>query len=119
LENASLAFEPAKALQEHKAELAELQQENDALVKKPGKTTIERDWLEKKLKSLDLSNRKSLVKSRLSPLSLTRQCAMRHISRSSYYYQPVPMSNTDLKIMHTIIEIVTDNSEYGYRYIHQ
>lgn len=119
LENAFLAFEPAKTLKEQKAELSKLQYENDELAKKLGKTTIERDWLEKKLKSLDLSDRKDLVDSRLETLSVTRQCALLHVSRSAYYYKPAPMSETDLKILHAIDEIATDNSEYGYRMIHQ
>ena len=92
LENASLAFEPAKTLKDHKAELSKLQHENDELAKKPGKTTIERDWAVEKLKSLDLSDKKDLVDSRLETLSLTRQCELLRISRSSYYYEAAPMS---------------------------
>lgn len=119
LENASMAFEPAKALKEHKAELAELQQENDALAKKLGKTTIERDWAVGKLKSLGLSDKKDLVTPKLDTLSLTRQCELLGVSRSSYYYEPVPMSQRDMNILHAIDEIATDNSDYGYRMIHQ
>ena len=119
LENASLAFEPAKTLKEHKAELSKLQHENDELAKKLGKTTIERDWAVGKPKSLDLSDKKDLVDSKLKDLPVTRQCTLLHVSRASYYYQPVPMSESDLKILHAIDEIATDNSEYGYRFIHQ
>ena len=119
LENASLAFEPAKTLKEHKEELAVLQHENDELAKKLGKTTIERDWAVGKLKSLDSSDRRGLVDTKLDDISVTRQCELLQISRSSYYYKPIPMRAIDLEILSVIDEIATDNSEYGYRLIHQ
>jgi len=40
------------------------------------------------------------------------------ISKSSYYYTPKPMKNEDKKILNAMDIIATDNSEYGYRYIH-
>jgi putative transposase len=119
LENASLAFEPAKAVQEFKDEIKSKEAEIEELQKQLGKSVVEKEWLAKKLESLDLSDRKDLVDSKLSNLSVTRQCELLHVSRSFYYYQPLPVSETDLKIMHAIDEIATDNSEYGYRYIHQ
>jgi putative transposase len=119
LENASLAFEPAKAVQEFKDEIKSKEAEIEELQKQLGKSVVEKEWLAKKLESLDLSDRKDLVDSKLSNLSVTRQCELLHVSRSCYYYQPLPVSETDLKIMHAIDEIATDNSEYGYRYIHQ
>lgn len=119
LSNASLAFEPAKALQEYKEHIQSKDKEIEELQKQLGKSVIEKEWLAKKLKSLDLSSKKSLVNSKLSTLSLTRQCALLGISRSAYYYTPSPMSAQALAIMHSIDEIATDNSEYGYRLIHQ
>lgn len=119
LENASLAFEPAKAVQEFKDEIKSKELEIEELQKQLGKSVVEKEWLAKKLKSLDLSDHKRLVDSRLEALSVTRQCELLRISRSSYYYEPAPMSETDLKSMHAIDEIATDNSEYGYRMIHQ
>ena len=119
LENASLAFEPAKAVQEFKDELRSKEEEIEELQKQLGKSVVEREWLVKKLKSLGLSDRKRLVESRLEKLSVTRQCELLQISRASYYYRPVPMSERNLKIMHAIDKIATDNSEYGYRMIHQ
>jgi len=41
------------------------------------------------------------------------------ISKSSYYYAPKPMKEEDKNILNSIDKIATDNSEYGYRYIHQ
>ena len=72
-----------------------------------------------KLKSLDLSSKKSLVDSKLDTLLVTRQCKIINLNRSTHYYQPVPMSEYDLKLMRRIDAIYTDISVfYGYRRIH-
>lgn len=118
LENASRAFEDDAISKEHITQLEKLKKENDELAKTLGRTTVERDWAVGKLKSLDLSNKKSLVDSKLK-ISKTSQCVMLGISRASHYYQPRPMRKTDIKILHAIDEIYTDNSEYGYRLIHR
>ena len=66
LENASLAFEPAKAVKEFKSEITELKEQNDELAKALGKTTIEKEWLAKKLKSsVSSSKRKTLIEGEL------------------------------------------------------
>jgi putative transposase len=120
LENASLAFDLNGATKAYKDEIAELKQENDALAKKLGKTTIEKEWLEGKLVSLDLSNKKALIDSRHKDLTISEQCKLLGISRSSYYYEKsAPYSKNDIKIMHRIDEIYTDASFYGYRRIHK
>ena len=72
-----------------------------------------------KLNSLDLSNKKSLVGSKLSTLSKARQCELLSLSRSSVYYQARAMSSYNLHILNKIDEIYTDNPEYGYRYIYR
>lgn len=118
LENAAIAMEPAKAISEYKSQLEAKDEEIDQLHKALGKTTIEKDWAVKKLKSLDYKTKKLLIKSELN-ISLQGQCNMLEISRSSFYYTPKPMSTYNLQILNSIDEIYTDNPEYGYRYIHQ
>jgi len=118
LQNASLAFDMGGATREYREKIEKLQEENEALAKTLGKTTVERDWAVGKLKSLDLSSKKSLVTSKLNNLSLTRQCELLGLNRSSFYYRPVPMGEYDLSIMRRIDEIYTDVSTYGYRKIH-
>ena len=119
LENASLAFEPTRAVQEFKDEIKSKNEEIAELQKQLGKSVVEKEWLAKKLESsVSLNKRKTLVENELE-LSKTLQCKLLHISRATHYYKPVPISEHNLKIMHTIDEIATDNSEYGYRYIHQ
>jgi putative transposase len=60
LENAEIAMEPAKAVKEYKEELSAAQEQNEMLTKIVGKMTVEKEWLEKKLKSLGLSDKKQL-----------------------------------------------------------
>ena len=119
LENASLAFEPAKAVQEFKNEIKFKDEEIEELQKQLGKSVVEKEWLAKKLESsVSLNKRKILVEDGLK-LTKTRQCKLLSISRATHYYKPVPISQQNIKIMHSIDEISTDNSEYGYRFIHQ
>lgn len=118
LENASKAFADDASSKEQQKEIEKLRAENDELAKTLGRTTVERDWAVGKLKSLDLLNKRGLVDSKLK-LSQTRQCQLLKLSRASLYYKPRPMSIRDKKILDAIDEIYTDNSEYGYRMIHQ
>jgi putative transposase len=119
LDNASLAFDDGKATDRYKKEIKKKEEEIDELAKALGKTTIERDWAVKKLKSLDLSNKKSLVDSKLTTVSKTSQCKLLGVNRSSYYYKPKPMSQRNIKILHAMDEIYTDNPDYGYRFIYE
>lgn len=119
LNNASLAFEPAKAVSEYKEQIDRLKNQNDELAKALGKATVERDWAVGKLNSLDLSNKKSLVAPKLQMLSKARQCELLQVSRSAVYYKSGVMSPYNLSILNRIDEIYTDNPDYGYRYIHR
>ncbi|WP_250238718.1 transposase [Cardinium endosymbiont of Oedothorax gibbosus] len=65
LENASVAFDPSKIVSVYKDAIQTLKHQNDELAKASGKATVERDWAVRKLKSLDVLNKKSLVRSKL------------------------------------------------------
>jgi len=119
LENASLAFDVGGATKAYRDEIDELKSQNDDLAKALGKATIKSEWATGKLKSLDFDNKKSLIESKHNKISILEQCEAIGISKSSYYYNPVPMSQENIKLLHKIDEIATDNSEYGYRFIHQ
>jgi putative transposase len=119
LANAFKVFESDNNAKENKEKLEKLTQENDALAKTLGRTTVERDWAVGKLQSLDLSERQDLVSSKLTTLSMTRQTKLLCINRTTLYYKPVPFSNINLKILNQIDEIYVDNPDYGYRMIHQ
>jgi transposase-like protein len=92
LENASQAFESSKMSSEYKKEIEELQDSNDKLAKALGNTTIERDWAVKKLESLDLLNKKSLIDTQAQTLSLSKQCRLVGINRTTLYYKPKPIN---------------------------
>ncbi len=119
LTNASKAFESDNNAKENKDKIEKLSKENDALAKALGRTTIERDWAVGKLKSLDLSDKKDLVDSKLTTLSMTRQTKLLGISRTTFYYKPVPFGTTNLRILNHIDKIYMNNPDYGYRMVHQ
>ena len=119
LNNASMAFEPAKVVSEYKIEIEGLKSQNDELAKALGKATVERDWALGKLRGLDTPNKRNLVDSKLEDLPMARQCELLKINRSMLYYQPKIMSLYNKKIMDRIEEIYTDNPDYGYRFMHK
>ncbi|WP_341749878.1 IS3 family transposase [Candidatus Tisiphia endosymbiont of Sialis lutaria] len=119
ISNAALAFEPAKLVSKYQEQINMLKEQNDELAKTLGKTIVERDWAVGKLQSLDLSNRKELVDSKLAMLPKTRQYELLKINRSSMYYKAKPFSGYNLNILNKMDEIYTDNPEFGYRYIHR
>ena len=51
------------------------------------------------------------------PLSLVKQCELLSFSRSTYYYQPMPVSNEDLSLMKHIDTIHLNYPFYGSRRI--
>ncbi len=58
-------MKPSKAVKEYKEELVQVNKENEMLTKIVGKMTVEKEWLEKKLKSLGLSDKKEMIESEL------------------------------------------------------
>ena len=120
IENASLAFDVGSATKGYKEEIEALKSENDALAKKLGRTMIEKEWAVGKLESLDLLTKRELVDSKLNHLSVTRQCKMLKLNRSTWYYEAKPSNENDLRVMRRIDEIYTDiSSTYGYRFMHR
>lgn len=118
LENASLAFDVGVATKGYKQEIDTLKEQNDELAKALGKTTVERDWAVGKLKSLDLSNKRELVQSKLR-ISMTRQCELLQLNRTSMYYEKKPVSALNVRILNKMDEIYTNIPFYGYRRIHK
>ncbi len=90
LANAEIAMEPAKAVKEYKDQIKELEKKVDKYAKTVGKLTVERDWLEGKLKSLDLSTKRGIIQADTNKsLSHYRKHELLGISRSYNYYTPV------------------------------
>jgi len=82
-------MEPSKAVKEYKDENKKLQEKIDEYARVVGKITVERDWLQGKLRGLDLSNKQKLVKTKPKTISLSKQTELLGISRSAFYYKPV------------------------------
>lgn len=118
LANAEMAMEPSRAVKEYKEEIEELKSKNDEYAKALGKVTVERDWLSKKLESLDSQNRKSMIEPQARNLSLSRQCELLHISRSTIYYTPT-INEYELAIKSHIQKIYEEIPIYGYLKVHR
>jgi len=119
LENMSLAFDKSTVVKEYKDEILTLQKDNDALAKKVGNLTIEKDFLEGKLVSLVSSKeRKDLVDTK-HKISLNKQCKLLHVGKSSLYYEPKKPFSTgsEIKLLDAINDIYSDFPSYGYRRI--
>ena len=123
LENASLAFDKSAVVKEYKEEIEQLSKEKDKIAKKLGEVIVERDWLEGKLRSLDLSTKKAMVdksegvQANQKNPSLNRQLELLHISKAAYYYVPVApfSSKEDKALLDTIDKIHTKHPYYGTR----
>ena len=63
------------------------------------------------------SNRREMILKENTKLSLTRQCKLLKISRSSIYYTPVEVNAETLKLMHEIDRISTKCPFLGNRQI--
>lgn len=102
LENISLAFDKSAVIKEYKEEIEQLKKDKDVTSKRLGEAIIERDWLEGKLESLDLSIKKEMiddgVQAKDKKPSLNRQLQLLHISKTAHYYTPVkPFSSNVLQ----------------------
>ena len=51
-------------------------------------------------------------------LSVSRQCALLEIARSSFYYRPRPESAEELDLLKRLDRIFTDHPVYGSRRLH-
>jgi len=118
LENAEIAMEPSKAVKEYKVELSAVQEQNEQLTKIVGRMTVEKEWLEKKLRSLGLSDRKGLIEPKQTNVSLSQQCALLDVNRSSYYYQE-RVNSTKQSIKANIVDIFEEIPIYGAAKVHQ
>lgn len=64
---------------------------------------------------MDLAIRRNMVDRDCSNLSVTRQCDLLLINKSTYYYKPQGLTERDLEIMKIIDEIYTEHPYFGAR----
>ena len=115
----SLAFDKSAVVKEYKKEIEDLQKDKDLIAKKLGETIVEKEFLEGKLESLVSSkSRRAFIDTKL-PISLTKQCKLLKISKSSLYYQPVKKfsSEGELELLNAINDIYSEFPYYGTRRI--
>ena len=117
LENMSLAFDKSSVVKEYKNEIEELKKSNDQLAKKVGNLTIEKDFLEGKLKSLVSSKTRKTFVDAKHELSLNKQCKLLHIAKSTLYYTPVKRFSREweIKLLNALNEIHSEFPYYGTR----
>ncbi len=118
LDNAELAMEPVKAIKEYKDENLKLQSKIDDYAKIVGKMTVEKEWLEEKLQSLDLSNKKELIESKLTYISVSTQCKLIKLNPSSLYYKPIENKHK-ISLKDKINDIYEQIPIYGALKVHQ
>lgn len=118
LANASMAMEPEKAIKGYKAENMKLQKTIDDYAKTVGQLTLEKSWLAGKLKSLDLTTKKSMIESELEKISVVNQCKMIGLCRANHYYAPVINENI-VAIKAHILNIYEEIPIYGSLKVHQ
>ena len=68
-------------------------------------------------KAMSPSERREMIRKENTKLSLTRQCKLLQISRSSIYYTPVGVDAETLKLMHEIDMLFTKYPFFGSRQI--
>jgi len=118
LANAELAMEPSKAVKEYKDENKELHSKIDEYARVVGKITVERDWLQGKLVSLDLSTKQKLVEVQAEKISLLKQTKLLEISRGHFYATPV-INEKKIAIKKEIENIFEEIPIYGEKKVHQ
>lgn len=74
---------------------------------------------QKKITDELIGDRRQLIEPTHPHLSVSRQCEVLGLARSSYYYQPVGESAENLALMNRIDRIFTDRPELGARRMHQ
>ncbi|WP_420821918.1 IS3 family transposase [Pseudorhodobacter turbinis] len=96
-------------------------EDNEAQVKelhaKIGKLAVENDFLSQGLKPMSPSERKAMINADRTDLSLTKQCKLLKISRSSLYYAPVGVNAETLKLMNEIDRVFMKYPFFGSRQI--
>jgi putative transposase len=112
LANAELAIDPSKSVAEYKKLSDNLQIKVDNYAKKVGELTLDKEFLEGKLESLALSDRKDMIDAKLT-MTITKQCDLLLVPRSSIYYKPVENIRKQA-LLKAITEIHEEISCYGY-----
>ncbi len=80
-----------------------------------GRLKMELEWLKKKLASSSVEERRQMIEPAHPSLSVTRQCALLELPRSSYYHRPEPEPAENLRLMRVIDETYLAYPFFGSR----
>ena len=80
--------------------------------------TVEKEWLEKKLQSLNLSDKKELIDPKLKYISVSTQCKLVKLNPSSFYYKPIENKHK-VSLKEQINYIYNEIPIYGALKVHQ
>lgn len=117
LENMSLAFDKSTVVKEYKEKIENLEKDKDCLARKVGNLSIEKDFLEGKLKSsVSFDSRKTMLDTGLK-LSINKQLKLLSLSKTALYYKPVKKFSrqSDIKLLNRINELHEIFPYYGYQ----
>ncbi|MBS1764007.1 MAG: transposase [Bacteroidetes bacterium] len=111
-EQSSQVFEKPQEVKDDSVE--KLQEE---LYKQIGQLRVENEWLKKNLHSfLDKNIRKRMISKENKKLTLTRQCELAGVNKSSLYYEKRAESEHNIALMHRMDAIHTAHPYYGGAY---
>ena len=100
-----------------KAAAVDQEQRINDLYAQIGKLTTQVAWLKKNLASTPRTERLALVEREELALPFNAQAELLNLSRSSLYYQAVPVSAEEIATKHRIDAIYTEHPFYGSRRI--
>ena len=93
----------------------ESQAKEAELFQQIGKLQMELEWLKKNLSCSDAHELRKLVDHDHPELSVSRQCALLGLPRSTLYYRPAPVRQSTLRIMARIDALYLDDPCSGSR----
>ncbi|MBT8156085.1 IS3 family transposase [Epibacterium ulvae] len=82
---------------------------------KIGELAVANDFLGQKAQTLGRQVRRKMIEPNLKGLSVSKQCSLLSISRSSFYYEPTGESEMNLGLMRLIDKQFLENPFYGVR----
>lgn len=115
--NASNAFSNKKDITFQEEKIA-YENKVESLYKTIGQLTVHVDWLKKNLnKLLDVAGKKELVTRTNSNLSISTQCKLLDLNRTSVYYKKQSSNDLEIEIKHIIDHLHTEHPAWGTRRI--
>ncbi|MEI6465576.1 MAG: IS3 family transposase [Verrucomicrobiota bacterium] len=93
----------------------EAKEREKELFEEIGRLKMELEWLKKKLASSSVEERRRMIEPQHPALPITRQCELLGLARASYYHQPEPESDENLRLMRVIDETYLAYPVFGSR----